>query len=59
MGHAVNINIKRTKSLSVLMHTDDLSLLPMDEDENIVAFDIIRSYNGATAARLRHKKYKL
>jgi hypothetical protein len=30
----------------------------MDEEENIVAFDIIRSYNGAMAARHRHKKYR-
>jgi hypothetical protein len=30
----------------------------MDEDENIVAFDIKRSYNEAMAARHRHKKYR-
>jgi hypothetical protein len=30
----------------------------MDEDENIVVFDIIRSYNEAMAARLRQKKYR-
>jgi hypothetical protein len=30
----------------------------MDEDENVVASDIIRSYNGAMAAGLRHKKYR-
>jgi len=43
----------------VLAQTDDLSLLLMDEDENIVVFDIIRNYSyiGAMAARLRHKKY--
>jgi len=46
----------KTQALSVLAYTDDLSLLPMDEDENIVVFDIIRSYNEAMAARLRHKK---
>jgi hypothetical protein len=30
----------------------------MDEDEIIVALDIIRSYNGAMATRLRLKKYR-
>lgn len=41
-----------------MAYTDDISLLPMNEDENIVAYDIIRSYNEAMAARLRHKKYR-
>ena len=48
----------KTQALSMLAHNDDLSLLPMDEDENIMSFDIIRSYNRAMTARLRHKKYR-
>jgi hypothetical protein len=57
--HLASIKCRnKTQALSALAHTDDLSLLPMDKDENIVAFDIIRSYNGTMADRLRHKKYR-